>query len=189
MTINFSAVKEEHYANVPRNHIPSVPHSTAMNEYDIWRKHWQAQGQSWRTEPEIDAQRQKELNACSAIEPDIQQGRYPFRNIADKLTRADVEWLLATQEDPPIHQSEKHLRQYPGLDLRGADLSKVDLRYLPLISVRGGLSEEDWRLATMEQRDMAAIHLERADLRRVRLEGAILHGAHLEGADPRDRQL
>ncbi len=169
--------------------IPSVPQSTITNEYDGWHKYWQAQGQPWRTEPEIDAQRQEELEACCAIVPDVQQGCYPFHNLADKLTRADVEWLLATRVSNSILQNGKHHREYPGLDLRGADLSKVDLRGLPLIAIRGGLSEENWCLATIEQRDLATIRLERADLRGAHLERAILRGAHLEGADLRSAHL
>ncbi len=50
--------------------------------------------QLWRTEPEIDTERQRYLAERRAIAPDIEQGIYPFRGI--KLSRADVEWLLAT---------------------------------------------------------------------------------------------
>ena len=150
------------------------------NEYKNWRAYWQAQGQPWRTEPEIKLLRQQELVACQDIVPDIAEGRYPFRNCT--LSRADIEWLLATQLAPqPLPTTM--------LDMRGANLSKVDLRSLPLQSLYGGLSEQEWRIATPEQRETAAIHLERADMRGTHLEGAILRGAHLEGADLREAHL
>src|SRR5215467_12323828 len=66
---------------------PTTDDSTA------WEAYWQAQGQRWRTEPEIDEERQKFLIERRAIVPDIKQGIFPFKNI--NLTRADVEWLLA----------------------------------------------------------------------------------------------
>jgi hypothetical protein len=51
-----------------------------------------------------------------------------------KLSRADVEWLLATHEHGrgPIDWSDEGQREREGLDLRGADLSRVDLQNLPL---------------------------------------------------------
>lgn len=56
---------------------------------EAWKAYWEAQGQPWRTEPEIDVERQKYLNERRAIIPDIKKGIYPFKNI--KLTRADME--------------------------------------------------------------------------------------------------
>lgn len=167
--------------------IQAVPTDIIFNEYASWRAYWQSQGQPWRTELEIDAQRQEELASRLATSADVQQGRYPFRACA--LSRADVEWLLAARQTHTLHQHKDPQHHNAQLDLRGADLSKVDLRGLPLRSIRGGLSEEEWRIATFEQRDMAALHLERADLRGTSLEGALLRGAHLEGADLRDAYL
>src|SRR5213082_3520040 len=68
------------------------------NDPEAWKAYWKAQGQPWRTEPEIDAERQTYLAERRAITPDIRQGIYPFKAIEPKLTRADVEWLLATHE-------------------------------------------------------------------------------------------
>lgn len=175
--------------NIQNDHTCDVPQSLMPNEYDRWKVHWQALGQPWRTEPEIEAKRQEELGLCYVIVPDIKQGRYPFSSISSKLERADIEWLLATPGADPACQCEKHQFAYPGLDLRGVDLSKVDLRGLPLMHIRGGLSTDEWCLATTAQRDMAAVHLERADLREAHLEGAMLRGAHLEGADLRATHL
>src|SRR2546422_11418207 len=66
----------------------------ANDDKEAWKAYWKEQGQPWRTEPEIDAVRQKYLAERRAIVPDIEKGIYPFKDI--RLTRADVEWLLAT---------------------------------------------------------------------------------------------
>src|SRR6266480_7180051 len=89
---------------------------------EAWKAYWKAQGQPWRTEPEIDAERQKYLAERRSIIPNIEQGIYPFKNI--KLTRADVDWLLATHENGqgPIDWSDESQRKREGLDLRGANL-------------------------------------------------------------------
>jgi hypothetical protein len=57
----------------------------------------QAQLAPWRTEPEIGLARQEQLRRCLATTPDITRGIYPFKGM--KLSRADIEWLLATHED------------------------------------------------------------------------------------------
>lgn len=62
-----------------------------------WRDYWRELDQPWRIEPEISAERQEYLAQRRAIVPNIEQGIYPFKDI--KLTRADVEWLLATHEN------------------------------------------------------------------------------------------
>src|SRR5436305_7780509 len=143
----------------------------------------------WRTEAEIDFERQKYLTQRLAIQPDIQRGIYPFKDV--KLTRADIEWLLITYEKGcgPIDWSDRKQRRGLGLDLRGAALRQVDLRNLPLARLRGGLTREEWSLATLEQRYMAGVHLEGADLSETHLEGAVLQGAHLEGATMRGTRL
>ncbi len=48
-----------------------------MNKEE-WGVRWREQGHPWRTEPEIDANRQKELSRHRAIIPDIEKGIYPF---------------------------------------------------------------------------------------------------------------
>jgi len=91
------------------------------NEEEAWKAYWKAQGQEWRTEPEIDAERQKYLTERLSITPNIEQGIFPFKDI--KLIRADVEWLLATHENGqgPIDWSDVSQRKREGLDLRGAN--------------------------------------------------------------------
>lgn len=137
---------------------------------------------AWRTEPEIDAERQQFLRERLAIQPDVQRGIYPFKGIT--LTRADVEWLLATHEDGrgSVDWDDEKQRGRMGLDLCGADLRHVDLHGLPLVRIHGGLVRREWSHATPEQREAAALHLEGADLSEAHLEGAILRGAHLQGA-------
>src|SRR5437588_3701304 len=89
-----------------------------------WKAHWKAQGQPWRTEPEIDAERQQYLAERRSITPDIEKGIYPFKDI--KLSRADVEWLLATHENGrgPVKWSDERQHERDGLDFRGADLRR-----------------------------------------------------------------
>src|SRR5947199_914183 len=92
------------------------------NDPKVWKAYWKAQGHPWRTEPEIDAERQKYLNERRAIKTNIREDTYPFKGI--KLNRADVEWLLATHENGrgPINWSDESQREREGLDLRGTDL-------------------------------------------------------------------
>ncbi len=154
-----------------------------------WLAYWQALQQPWRTEPEIDEARQHFLAERRAIVPDIATGIYPFAGV--KLSRADVEWLLATHEQGrgPVDWSDESQRGRQGLDLRGADLGHVDLHGLPLA---GTIADVTWRLyldLTEEQHRMAALHLEGADLKGAHLEGARLEFAHLEGADLRNAHL
>lgn len=197
--------------------LPSRPYSTAFNELLTAITHpadsdpsalasqrikastpaeWAALGQPWRTEPEIDDERQQFLAHRRATPANIEQGIYPFKDV--QLTRADVEWLLATHEDRrgPIDWGDEGQRKRIGLDLRGADLRGIDLSGLPLACMRGGLEGVSVRMrgipsseqlqvasATAEQRDAAAIHLEGAILWEAHLEGAILTRAYLDGAD------
>jgi uncharacterized protein YjbI with pentapeptide repeats len=159
-----------------------------MNKEE-WRQYWQAKGFPWRTEPEIDAKRQEELSMCRAVVPDIEKGIYPFNGM--KLSRADVEWLLATHDAGrgPVDWARKQDRERAGLDLRGADLRQVDLQQLPLTKLRGGLTLNEYPNATGEQRKMAMVLMDRANLNKAQLEGARLREAQLEGAHIMEAQL
>jgi uncharacterized protein YjbI with pentapeptide repeats len=135
--------------------------------------------QPWRTEPEIDIARQKQLMRCLATAPDITRGIYPFKGM--KLSRADIEWLLATLENARNSTTGSDEKQNGlGLDLRGADLRYVDLHALPLAHMRGSLTRAGWDQATEEQRAAAAVLLTGADLSEAHLEHAVLVGARLE---------
>jgi uncharacterized protein YjbI with pentapeptide repeats len=193
----------------------AVKASPAPAGYPSWRDYWTAHGMPWRTEPEIDAQRQRYLSERRAIRPDIARGVFPFLGVT--LDRADVEWLLATHEslgmvgpvswDDERAKLEKDRRQ--GLDLRGADLRNASLTALPLARLLGGLTHPERMTSTHVQRHSAAVqlaganldraHLEQAELGRVRLDGvnfefaqmqqADLGGAHLEHASLRGANL
>jgi len=171
---------------------------------EAWRKYWIAQGQPWRTEPEIGIEQKKYLAEQLGITPDVEQGIYAFMDV--KLSRADVEWLLATRENGlgPVNWIDGGLKERKGLDLRGADLQGVDLSRLPLTGIQGALSRlpltgiqgalswDEWlsasdakrktALINLERAELSFTHLERANLREVHLERANLYGVHLEGA-------
>ena len=151
------------------------------DDTEAWKVYWKAQSQPWRTEPEIDNERQKYLAERHRITPDIEQGIYPFKDM--RLSRADVEWLLATHAViGTVDWKDVLLREHEGIDVRGANLAHTDLSYLPLALLRGGLNYREWEHATEEQRNGAAVRLEGADLKDASLKGASLRGAHLEGA-------
>src|SRR5436190_16162226 len=117
----------------PTQQIARIDPQSLPKSPEEWRELWQAKGLEWvRMEPEIDAKRQEELSKYRAITPNIEQGIYPFRGV--KLSRADVEWLLATHENGrgPVIWSDESQRRRNGLDLRGADLRGENLSRLPL---------------------------------------------------------
>ena len=104
----------------------------------------------------------------------IEKGLAPFKGI--KLSRADIEWILATLENGrgPVEWSDKNQRRREGLDLRGADLCRENMLCLPLARTRAGL---DWMVRQdliPEQLNKAAPHFEEADLQKIRLEGSNL---------------
>src|SRR5215469_3464334 len=155
----------------------------ANDDTEAWKSFWKAQGQPWRTEPEIDEERQRYLDERRSIKPDWKQGIFPFKDI--KLSRADVEWLLATHENGcvPVDWSDERQQQREGLDLRGANLRRAELSGLPLARMRGGLTPQELFRATEEQRNMAAAQLQEASLWQAQLQKAYLGRAQLQGAD------
>lgn len=171
--------------------LATLQHSSLDAGDEPSRAYWAARGLPWRTQPEIDGPRQAYLTTQRHIPPNSKKSVYPFKDT--QLTRADVEWLLATHESlgirGPVDWSDERQRQREGLDLRGADLAAVDLSGLPLARLRGGLTEDEWRNAQARQVESAALHLEGADVSGAHLEGAILEGAHLEEARLRDAHL
>lgn len=136
----------------------------------------------------FEPERQKQLTNCLATVPDIEHGIYPFKGI--KLSRADMEWLLATYGTGrgPQSRDDEHQDRW-GLDLRGADLRYTDLHALPLARLRGSLTSQEWDEATAEQRAAAVILLTGADLSEARLEEAELIGTSLEKASLHEAHL
>lgn len=159
---------------------PSAPQRPALDDKDGWKAYWEAQGQSWRTEPEIDKERQNYLDERRQIKPDIGQNKYSFQGI--KLSRADIEWLLATHENGrgPVVWNDENQRKREGLDLRGADLRGIDLRRLPLAKMIGGPKWKFGEEYPVKSYTVAAIHMEGAKLSYAHLEKAVLVSAHLE---------
>lgn len=108
--------------------------------------YWAEQGVPWRTEPEINVDRQEYLVERRSTRVDMRQGIYPFRSEQGRitLTRADVEWLLATRQAEGMHitvdWTDASQRDRLGFDLRGANLEGVDLSGLPLYNLRAGLA-------------------------------------------------
>jgi uncharacterized protein YjbI with pentapeptide repeats len=149
-----------------------------------WTVYWQTRSQPWRTEAEIDGERQAFLAQCRRVPPSVGRGVYPFGGVS--LSRADVEWLLATHDGGagPVQWSDERQHAREGLDLRGADLRGADLRGLPLARLCGGLTG-----GTDEQYEAAAIHLEGARLSNAALQGANLRQGHLEQVDLQKAQL
>lgn len=166
---------------------------TSNDDRKGWSAYWTAQGMPWRTEPEIDEGRQAYLADRRAVKPDIERGIYPFRDVngSIKLTRADVEWLLATHESDDlqglVEWSEECkkpiLQRRSGLDLRGADLRGTDLSHLPLTRLIGGIGAGQTHNTTRAQRRMAVPRLARANLYGAHLESAALARAELRDAD------
>jgi len=154
-----------------------------------WAAYWRACGQPWRTEPEIGSSRIRALRF--RLDVARERGEYPFKDVEPRLTRADIEWLLANHEHGrgPVDVYAVEDNDRVGLDLRGADLRGLDLSRLPLARLRSGLPESEWRFASRETLETAAVRLDSARLERAHLEGAELAGAHLEGATLDDAYL
>jgi Pentapeptide repeats (8 copies) len=147
----------------------------AQSELKGWREYWIKQGQSWRIEPEIDIWRQKYLDERRNKKRESWQDKYPFEGI--KLSRADVEWLLATHENGrgPVIWGDQGQQERRGLNLRGADLREVRLSALPL-------TKSTLINAHLEGAYLDASHLEETYFLEAFLEGASFIDAHLQGA-------
>lgn len=142
-----------------------------------WLSYWRLREQPWRKEPEIDAERQKYLMSMSRHHRVIEKEKSfsPLKGVL--LSRADIEWLLATlgNGQGPVYWNDLKQRDRQGLDLSGVDLRGVDLSFLPLAET--GLDE-----TRLEGVNLYGVHLEGANLFAAHLEGANLFAAHLEKA-------
>lgn len=145
-----------------------------------------ARDESWRTEREIDVHRQRFLRRLRAriAETDAKGNTFPFRQGQQgiKLSRADVEWLLATHESSPVDWADRSQRLLHGPNINGAILDGVNLARLPLARV-------NMRQASLIGANLEGAHLEGATLVEADLTGADLSRAHLEGADVRAASL
>jgi pentapeptide repeat protein len=165
--------------------VSTLQRPTTTNQED-WHTFWEQQGQPWRWEMEIDEERQKYLNEHRAIVPDTVKGIYPFKGVG--LSRADIEWLLATHDNGhgPVDWDRERLpgtlQVRRGLDFRGVDLRGANLSLLPLARLLGGDLME-FGPKTDAQHEAEALHLEGATLVHTHLEGTVLGYSHLEGAN------
>lgn len=149
-----------------------------LNGFESWNAYWTAQGMPWRTEPEIDEDRQRFLAERRTPTTETEKGRrkvvYPLHNV--KLNRADVEWLLAAHASGgirgPVDLNDEAQRERDGLDLGEADLYEVDLRGLPMARLRA--AGANLRAAHLEGSSLVEAHLERADLRGAYFDSATL---------------
>ena len=148
-----------------------------------WPAYWTALGQPWRIEPDISPERQAVLRGCRAARIDIARGVFPFAGV--RLSRADIEWLLATHDGGrgPVDWRDSAQRERRGLDLRGADLREAKLGGLPLARTLASLSHDAWLAASPDVRAQAVAQLAGADLSHAQLDGALLCGVRLAGAD------
>jgi uncharacterized protein YjbI with pentapeptide repeats len=158
----------------------------------VQRIHWAQQGQPWRTEPEIDAERQKYLEERRHRGSEERRFVLPLKNIP--LSRADIEWLLATHDNGcgPVNWNGLGQRERKGLDLYRADLRGADLSELPLAnSDLSGAHLEKANIygAHLEGANLAYAHLEEVNLSGTHLENAVLVDAHLENANLQSAHL
>jgi uncharacterized protein YjbI with pentapeptide repeats len=146
-----------------------------------WRAFWTASGLPWRTELEIPAERQQELAEHRKTRAKPSRYRFPFKGM--HLTRADVEWLLATHQRGrrPIDPTDPLQRGRQGLDLRMADVSGEDLSGLPLLHLLGG--ENVYQVMGVHGARFVGADLRGAELRNVDFSGVTLAGAHLDNAN------
>ncbi len=167
----------------------SAPAHPALNDRAGWRAYWDAQGQPWRTEPEIGPKRQAVL--AERRDQAIQAGdtvgaatSAPFMGV--KLDRADVEWLLATHESRgirgPVEADDPAQRLREGPNLQSADLRQAKLTGLPL--ARANLSS-----TKLDHANCSQAHLERASFVGSQCAGASFTRAWLIDASFRSANL
>jgi uncharacterized protein YjbI with pentapeptide repeats len=175
-------------APTPPHDAPTSAGANPAGADASWRARWSAAGQPWRRAPEIPPARQAYLAERRASVPNITTGTYPFGAIP--LTRADLEWLLATHDDGrgPVDRGDEAQADRRGVILAGADLRGVDLSGLPLDAIRAGLSVDQYNAlrddpTTNPVANAADLRLDGANLRGAQLRHALLGGASLRGAD------
>jgi hypothetical protein len=81
-----------------------TPERPSTNDRDAWKIYWAAQDMPWRTEPEIDQERQRFLAERRAIQPNIKEGMYPFRDAQGSITLHAVRQLGDAGHPPAVAQ-------------------------------------------------------------------------------------
>jgi uncharacterized protein YjbI with pentapeptide repeats len=167
--------------------LSAIPRPTT-SEPEAWTAYWKEQGQPWRREPEIDAGREKYLKELMIASP-FYPG--PFNGI--DLSRADLEWLLATTpNEKRLNLQGANLRNKPlqSLNLRGALLDDTHLEGADFslasldgaVLARSHMEKANLNNASLMRVNLFEAHLEGASLAMVHLEGSLLHEVRLEGA-------
>jgi hypothetical protein len=80
-----SAPREGYARSGTMDHSSTLPQHPSSQNRTAWADYWQEQGQPWRTEPEIDEERQQYLVKLRAIAPDIEKGIYPFKRVGNNV--------------------------------------------------------------------------------------------------------
>ncbi len=73
--------------NKPIDYLLALMRHPVNGGLEAWRTYWVAKGQSWRTRPEIDEERQRDLVQRLTTMPSIEKGIYPFRSMCDPFAR------------------------------------------------------------------------------------------------------
>lgn len=189
------------------------PDRPTADDREAWNTYWTAQGMPWRTEPEIDEEKQTFLVKRQAIEANIEKGIYPLGGI--RLTRADVEWLLATHDykgiQGPVNLNEEQsqwaalARRFGSLPIEesieqyietseqviqqrrlGPDMRGANLRDVDLHGLplaRAGFRSTELSDANLSQAELEEAWLNDANLCRANLRNMNAYGARLLGAD------
>lgn len=168
--------------------VKSLP-QPETDDHAAWSEYWHAIGQPWRTEPLISSERQAELEERRKVRPKAAARRFPFSGM--RLSRADVEWLLATHQSgrKPIDPDDLSQRRRHGIDLRMADVSGVDLSGLSLIHLWGAADRSFLSSRREHAARMRSTRLVGADLRGATLCWVDFIGANLTGADLREADI
>src|SRR5438876_1432528 len=95
--------------------VGTLQRPTTTDQED-WEAYWEQQGQPWRWEPEIDVKRQKYLEERRHRLFKGKSWVFPLNGVS--LSRADIEWLLATHKDEygAIDLDDRGRPMHRGLD-------------------------------------------------------------------------
>ena len=180
-----SSRKEQQHTKKRTQIASQQPARPINDDREVWSVYWQAQGQRWRTEPEIRLDRQQELEKYRLRTPE--EGIFnPFQGV--KLERADIEWLIEMlDKDKRKHANgnNEKSREHEGLNLFGADLQNAQLQRLPLKFLKAGTIDS----LSKPSQEEAIVNLKGTNLIGAQLEGADFTKAQLEGANLTEAQL
>src|SRR5215467_14625308 len=91
----FDVVLSSRYISM-QDHPSLSMSSSHPPDAETWKAYWREQGQPWRTEAVIDEERQQRRLSYPQGGVHNARGSYPVKGV--RLSRADIEWLLAMDE-------------------------------------------------------------------------------------------